>query len=392
MWLCLCGTLLQYDCCPLLLLHGFTVEGHTHSVKAIVDIHRNARNTAGHRRGEEETNVTNVVVVKILSKRSVSIGVVNGILDEGLLSGLLANGGGGTRLERASTDGVDADTVLSAGLIGEGAGVRLELGLGGGHAAAISRDYLLGCNVGKGKDGTTFVHDGSKLLNERDEGVGGGGGGGEVSLAGRLQKRLGNFGSVGEGVDEDVDLPVVGLDGLGNLADSVSVKAGITLVLLDLIGHILGSVKDSVERVNLGNLHLRTIRQGGIVAELSLPQPHLKDLKNGRPGANNDGGTSIGESPGNGPTVSRGISNASNEGDLSLQVDIGAHRKAGAATSGRGGLWLLINGRGSTERGASDSLRRSKCRRGGTKSQNSHCSGKEGGRTKHGWGWLLRST
>ena len=341
---------------PLLLrLHGCTVEGHSHNVKAIVDIHRNARNTPGHRRAEEETNVANVVVVKILSKRSVGIGVVNGVLDEGLLSGLFANGGGGTGLERASTDGVDADAVLSAGLIGEGAGVRLKLGLGGGHATAISRDYLLGGNVGEGQDGTTFVHDGRKFLNERDEGVGGGGGGGEISLAGRLQERLGNFGSVGEGVDEDVDFSIIGLDGLGNFADSVSVKTGITLVALDLVGHILGRVKDSVERVNLGNLHLRTVRQGGVFIELPLPQAHLKDLKNGRPGANNDGGPSIGESPGNGPTVSRGISNASNEGDLSLQVNVGgAHRKTGAATSGRGGLLLLINGRGGTKRAASD--------------------------------------
>ena len=99
---------------PLLHLHGFTIKGHTHSVKAIINVHRDAGNTAGHRRAEKETNVTNIVVVKILSKRSVSIWVVNSILDEGLLSRFLANGGGGTGFERAGTNSVDANAVLSA--------------------------------------------------------------------------------------------------------------------------------------------------------------------------------------------------------------------------------------------------------------------------------------
>lgn len=126
--------------------------------------------------------------------------------------------------------------------------------------------------------------------------VGGGGGGSEVAVAGGLEEGLGHLGPVGEGVHDDVDLPEVLLHLrsrvggfwwgekrrrigpwecwhpphgtknqcinmgrppsarpylLGDLRDGVAREAGVPLVGLHRLGHVIGGVVHGVEGVDL---------------------------------------------------------------------------------------------------------------------------------------------
>merc|ERR1719215_297446 len=100
-------------------------------------------------RAQEQRTVAHIIVVQVLRQRSVSIGVIDSVLDEGLLPRLLSDGAGCAGLERPSTNCVHSDTPLPARLVGKSAGVGLELSLGGRHATTVSRNYLLGGNVGE---------------------------------------------------------------------------------------------------------------------------------------------------------------------------------------------------------------------------------------------------
>mmetsp|Transcript_43414 Transcript_43414/g.107312 ORF Transcript_43414/g.107312 Transcript_43414/m.107312 type:complete len:222 (+) Transcript_43414:190-855(+) len=164
----------------LVALHGFAVDGEAHRVQPVVDVHSETRHGAGERRAEEGGHLADVVRVEILLEGRVCLCVVDGVLDECLLTLRAADGGGSARLERTGGDGVDGDGVLAAGLVGEHARVRLERSLGRTHSAAVARDDTLGGDVAERDAGAALVHDGSELLHQRHEGVGAGRGGGQL--------------------------------------------------------------------------------------------------------------------------------------------------------------------------------------------------------------------
>mmetsp|Transcript_409 Transcript_409/g.873 ORF Transcript_409/g.873 Transcript_409/m.873 type:complete len:264 (-) Transcript_409:389-1180(-) len=263
-------------------------------MKPIVHIKSHPRNGPCQRRAQVHSGVSNIIIVQILRQRSIRMGIINSILDEGLLPGLLTDGTGSTGFKRTGGDGIHANPPLAPGLEGEDAGVGFELGLGRGHSAAVSRDDGLGGDVGEGEHVAALVHDGAELLEEGDGGVGAGGGCGEVALAGGFEEGFGNFRAVGEGVDEDVDFAVVGLDGLGGFFDGVATESCVTFVIFDFIGYVVGAVEDGIQRVDLLDDHLVAVGESGIVVKRSPLEPILENFEDWRPCSNNDGGTRAG--------------------------------------------------------------------------------------------------
>ena len=304
-------------------------------METVVNIQCDTSDRSRHRGAQEKTRVSNVIAVQVLGHRSVGLGVVDGVFDEGLLTRFLSDGGGSSRLKWSGRDGVDTKSEFTSGFEGKSSGIRLKLSLGRGHTTTVSRDDLFGSNVSQGESTSSFVHDRSELLDEGNERVGRSRGSSQVSLSASLEKGLGNLRSVGERVDENVNLTVVGFDSLGNFGNGVSVKSLVSLVFLNIVRDVLRGIEDGVKRVNLGNFHLGSIGKSGIFVELSLLESHLENLQNWRPSSNDDGSSLIGKGLGNGPSVSGGISNTSNEGNLSGQVGRVGRLSGGVEKRGR---------------------------------------------------------
>ncbi len=97
------------------------------------------------------------------------------------------------RSKRSSRDGVDPDAELSASLPGKNAGVGLELGLGGRHAATVSRNNALRRQVSERNSSSTLRHDRAEMLQHGNHGVGGSRGSSEVTSTGGLEQGLGDL-------------------------------------------------------------------------------------------------------------------------------------------------------------------------------------------------------
>mmetsp|Transcript_6792 Transcript_6792/g.10849 ORF Transcript_6792/g.10849 Transcript_6792/m.10849 type:complete len:264 (+) Transcript_6792:459-1250(+) len=263
-------------------------------MKPIVHIQGHPRNSPRQSRTKEHGRISNIIIVQILFQWCIRFGIINGILDEGLLTRLLTDGRGSAGFKRTSGYGVDAYPPFASGFIGEDFGVGFELGLGRGHTTSVSRDDLLGGNVGKGEHVSALVHDGAEFLEEGDGRVGTGGGGGEVPLTGCFEEGFGDFWAVGEGMDEDVDFAVVGLDGLGGFLDGVAVESSVTFVIFDFLRDVIGRVKDGIERVYLLDDHFAAIGEVGIGVEGALLESALEDSEDWRPCSDDDGGACAG--------------------------------------------------------------------------------------------------
>mmetsp|Transcript_7730 Transcript_7730/g.21533 ORF Transcript_7730/g.21533 Transcript_7730/m.21533 type:complete len:293 (-) Transcript_7730:315-1193(-) len=275
------------------LLHRDTVEGHSHGMKAVVNIQSDSCDGASHGTSQEQTGITNIIIVEILSQWSICIGVVNGILNESFLTSFFANGRSGTRFQRPSGNSVDADSPLAPSFVSKRSCVAFQLGLCRRHATTVSRDNFLGSNVGQRNHTSTFVHQRSKILEKRNSRVGRCRRGGQVSFAGCLKQGLGHLGAVGKRVDQDVNLSVVGGNSFSDFGNRVSVKSSVTLIGLDFIRNIVGCIKDSIKRVNLFNDHGRSVGKFRVFLELSFSQAHLENLQNRRPSSHNDSGPGI---------------------------------------------------------------------------------------------------
>mmetsp|Transcript_34130 Transcript_34130/g.58702 ORF Transcript_34130/g.58702 Transcript_34130/m.58702 type:complete len:302 (+) Transcript_34130:217-1122(+) len=298
-------------------LHGGRVNSKTHGVEAVVDIHCHASHANGERRAHEEGRGANIVRVEVACERRVGLGVVDSVLDE-RLGALLTNSRSGARLERPSRDGVDADSVSPARLPREGAGVALQLSLGRRHATAVARDNTLRGDVGEREGGASVVHDRAELLHQGDERVGRRRRRHQVSVAAGLEQRLHHLRSVGERVNEDVNLAIVSLDSLGHLRDRVALKTRVALVVLGLLRHIIGSIENGVKRVHLVDLHFRAVREDRVLFELAAVERLLENTKHRRPGSDGHGGASVREGLGDGPSVAGRVGDARDESGLAL--------------------------------------------------------------------------
>mmetsp|Transcript_25513 Transcript_25513/g.73416 ORF Transcript_25513/g.73416 Transcript_25513/m.73416 type:complete len:344 (-) Transcript_25513:25-1056(-) len=342
-------------------------------MKTVVNVKGHTSDGAGHWGAQEETRRSNIIAVKVLCQRSVGLGIVDGIFDESLLTRLLSNGGSGSGFERSSTDGVDTDFILSSSFVGKSSGITLELGLGRRHTTTISRNDLFRSNVRQRKCRSTRVHDGAELLDKRHKGVSRGRRSGQVSLSAGFKKRLGDFGTVGKGMNKDINLSVVLFDGGSNLRDSVSLKTIVTLVVLNVFRNILRGIKYSIKRVNLFDDHLGSVGKSGILVKLTLLHSHFENLQNRRPGSYDNGGSSISQSLGNSPTVSSGISYTSDESNLSFQIRTSHHGKFGLASMRRSSRGYSSGN--STEAASANGKR-------GTESRSGGDQGAQGGNKK----------
>jgi hypothetical protein len=82
-------------------------------------------------------------------------------------------------------------------------------------------------------------------------------------------------------VHQDIDLGVVSLNLGGALADGEAIEARVPLVGLHVLGHVRGRVEDGVERVDLGNLHLRAVSQDHILVELRAAERQTGNARSG---------------------------------------------------------------------------------------------------------------
>ena len=116
----------------------------------------------------------------------------------------------------------------------------------------LTRNDPLRGQVGERDRGASLVQERSEALEHRDVRVGRSGHGGKVAVARRLEKRLGDLGTVGERVNEDINFS--SSEGLlevgGALGDGEPFPcgSGVALVLGDVGGDVGGGVEDLAER------------------------------------------------------------------------------------------------------------------------------------------------
>ena len=125
----------------------------------------------------------------------------------------VADAAGGEGLDGAGGDGVDAD-VLVAEAVGEIADGGLEGRLGQGHDVVVGDDLFCGVEA-EGHDAAALGHEGRGGAADGDERVDADVHGDAEALAGGVDEVAAQLvgGGEGDGVDEDVDLAVLLLDG-----------------------------------------------------------------------------------------------------------------------------------------------------------------------------------
>mmetsp|Transcript_41247 Transcript_41247/g.110217 ORF Transcript_41247/g.110217 Transcript_41247/m.110217 type:complete len:340 (-) Transcript_41247:111-1130(-) len=300
---------------PHLDVHG--VDGHAHGVHAEIHVQDGARDRRVHVRAERQGGSADIIGLELAAgKRRVGSVELDGAIDEARLAILgLLDGVGSAGLGRTGGNAVDADAPLATRLPGKNASVGLECSLGRGHATTIARNAFLRGNVADRDGRASRSHKGPELLDHGDQRIGRRGRGAEVSLAADFKQGLLNLGTVGEGVNEIVDLAIILLDLLRNRLDIVSTQTNIMLMLLDRLRNLFHGGVQTIERIDLVDLQRAAILKNGVFTKTLVN--HVQELLvHGWPGSNNHGRARASKCLDNAPPETLGISHTCNKAHL----------------------------------------------------------------------------
>ena len=245
-----------------------------------------------------------------------------------------ADAAGGEGLYGAGGDGVDAD-VSGAEVPGQVADGGFQSGLGDGHHVVIGDD-LLGGVVGHGHDAAAVGHQRRGAAADGDEGVNADVVGDAEAFAGSVDELAAKLfgGGVGYGVDEDVELAELFLEG----------------------------GKDGFDLGVAGYVALEAVRAGELVDEaLGLHFHALVEVTNGQGGAGLV--QFLGDAPGDGTLVGQ----PEDYGRLTCQIDHAWSLPPGSVFRGDEGIGNPLILRISANF-SHPGLQARPCRRGGAKS------------------------
>ena len=247
-------------------------------------------------------------------------GVLRAVLDHHVDE---PDGRRGARGPRPGRDGVDPDAEPAARLVGEGAGVGLEGGLGGGHAAAVAGDDPLAGHVGERQERAALAHQRAEVPDEGDVAVGADAHGGQVAVARGVEQRVLDLGPVGQRVHHDVERLVaeVLLEPLHHALDGEVALVLVPLVLADVGGDVGHRVVGGVERVDLLEFELAAVGERHRGVHLAALEQLLEDAEGRWPRAEADRGAGLGERLGDREAEAAVVGDTGHEGALAAKVD-----------------------------------------------------------------------
>ena len=181
---------------------------------------------------------------------------------------------------------------------------------------------FFGGEVGQRDGRTALVHQRTEVLDHGNVGVRRGGDGSQVTLSAGFEQRLGDFRTIGQGVNKNINLTEVFFDALRDFADGPLFVTGVTLVRLDVLRDVIHVVEDGIHRVNLGERHHGAIAQLTRLVELAAFVGRLEDVQRRDPGTQDDLRAGLGERLGDRPTEAVVVRDTRDERLLTRQINV----------------------------------------------------------------------